>query len=296
LPTLKIGVSLSAGGSSTATQIRDNALHAEQAGLDSAFVGDQLVSFRPILDSTVALASAAAVTNRIELGYGTMVLALRPVAWAAKQIATLQQLSGDRVILGVGVGGSMYGEAGWRAVGVPYRERGKRTDAALDVLPDLITGKPAVVNGQEVTLNSGANVPPIWVGGGSDAALRRAVRYGSAWFPSMMTAEQLPPVLARLAEFADAAGLPVPAVTLGGVAGIGGEQSAMDEYGVMLAKTYSVPTEVAAKLPITVNARQAADQLAEYAEAGVRHLVLGLVGGEWKRQCDLLAEAKALVD
>lgn len=296
MPTLKIGVSLSAGGSSTATQIRDNALHAEQAGLDSAFVGDQLVSFRPILDSTVALASAAAVTNRIELGYGTMVLALRPVAWAAKQIATLQQLSGDRIILGVGVGGSMYGEAGWRAAGVPYQERGKRTDAALDVLPDLITGKPAIVNGQEVTLNPGANVPPIWVGGGSDAALRRAVRYGSAWFPSMMTAAQLPPVLARLAGFADAAGLRVPALTLGGVAGIGGEQSAMDDYGAMLATTYGVPAEVAARLPITGNARQAADQLAEYAEAGVRHLVLGLVGGEWKHQCDLLAEAKALVD
>lgn len=293
---MKIGVSLSAGGSATATEIRDNARHAEQAGLDSAFVADQLVSFRPILDSTVALAAAAAVTSRIELGYGTMVLALRPVAWAAKQIATLQQLSGDRVILGVGVGGSMYGEAGWRAVGVPYRERGKRTDAALDVLPALVAGKPAVLNGQEVTLAPGATMPPIWVGGGSDAALRRAVRHGAAWFPSMMTAAQLPAALARLSELADAAGRPVPALTLGGVAGIGGEQSAMDEYRAMLVKTYGVPTETAATLPITGTARQAADQLASYAAAGVRHLVLGLVGGEWKRQCDLIAEAKALLD
>lgn len=293
---MKIGVSVSANGSSTATDIRDNAVHAEQAGFDSAFVGDQLVSFRPILDSTVALASAAAVTSRIELGYGTMVLALRPVALAAKQIATLQQLSGDRVILGVGVGGAMYGEASWRAVGVPYRERGKRTDDALDLLPDLVAGKPAVVNGQELTLNPGANPPPIWIGGGSNAALRRAVRYGAAWFPSMMTATQLPPALTRLAEFADASGHPVPALTLGCVSSLGGDKSTVDEYAAMLAKTYGVAAEVAVKLPITGSARQAADRLAEYAEAGVRHLVLGLVGGEWKRQCDLMAEAKSLLD
>ena len=296
MSTLEIGVSLSANSSGNAAEIIDNARHAEQAGLDSAFVGDQLVSFRPILDSTVVLAAAAAVTSRIQLGYGTMILALRPVAWTAKQIATLQQLSGDRIILGIGIGGSMYGDTSWRAVGVPYRERGKRTDEALDVLPGLVAGQPAVVNGQELILAPGATMPPIWVGGGSDAALRRAVRAGTAWFPSMMTPTQLKPALARLAEFADTAQRPVPTLTLGGVAGLGADQSTVDEYAARLTNTYGVSAEAAMKLPISGNARQAADQLAEYAAIGVRHLVLGLVGDEWKRQCDRLAEAKALLD
>jgi alkanesulfonate monooxygenase SsuD/methylene tetrahydromethanopterin reductase-like flavin-dependent oxidoreductase (luciferase family) len=188
------------------------------------------------------------------------------------------------------------GETAWRAVGVPYRERGRRTDEALDLLPDLVAGKPSVVNGQELTLAPGAGMPPVWIGGGSDAASRRAVRVGAAWFSSMMTAAQLAPALARLAEFADVAQRPVPDLTLGGVAAFGADQSTVDEYEARLAGTYGVSAEAARTLPITGSARQAADQLAEYAAVGVRHLVLGLVGGDWKRQCDRLAEAKALLD
>ncbi|HEV3358304.1 MAG TPA: LLM class flavin-dependent oxidoreductase [Pseudonocardiaceae bacterium] len=296
MPTIKIGVSLSANNSIAAAELPERARHAEQAGLDSAFVGDHLAGFRPILDSTVVLAGAAAVTSRIELGYGTMVLALRQVAWAAKQVATLQQLAQGRVILGVGIGGPMYGESAWHAVGVPYRERGKRTDAALELLPDLIAGKPTVLNGHELTLAPGATVPPIWIGGGSDAAVRRAVRHGSAWFPSMMTAQAARPAIARLTEFADAEQRPVPMLTMGGVAGLGSDKSTVEEYAARLASTYGIAPEQAAKLPISGSTRQAADRFAEFAEAGVRHLVLGIAGGDWERTCDLIAEAKAFLD
>jgi alkanesulfonate monooxygenase SsuD/methylene tetrahydromethanopterin reductase-like flavin-dependent oxidoreductase (luciferase family) len=292
---MKIGVSLGVSGG-IATDIPDRARHAEQLGLDSAFVGDQLIGLRPILDSTVALASAAAVTSRIELGYGTMVLALRPVAWAAKQIGTLQLLARGRVILGVGVGGAMYGEAAWHAVEVPYRERGQRTDAALELLPDLIAGKPATLNGRELTLAPGAPVPPIWVGGGSDAAVRRAVRFGHAWFPSMMTATRAESAMNRLSEFADAAGRPVPMLAMGGVAAVDVTQSTVDEYVAGLAGSYGIQAEQAAKVPITGSPREAADRFAEFAAAGVRHLVLGVVGDDWKRRCALIAEAKSLLD
>lgn len=77
----------------------------------------------------------------VRIGFGVMVLALRHPAWAAKQIATLQRLSGDRVVLGVGTGGAVHGSGAFEAVGVPYAERGRRTDAALEVLPGLISGK-----------------------------------------------------------------------------------------------------------------------------------------------------------
>ncbi|WP_267592796.1 LLM class flavin-dependent oxidoreductase [Carbonactinospora thermoautotrophica] len=148
------------GAGSIASHVR----HAEEAGLESVWVGDHLIPVRPILDSTLVLATAAAATE--QLGFGVLILALRPVAWAAKQVATLQHLSGDRVLLGVGAGGDVRRDAAWRAVGVPYRERGKRTDAALEVLPSLVEGEPTVVDGEEVTLAPEATMPPVLIGGG----------------------------------------------------------------------------------------------------------------------------------
>src|SRR5689334_8593782 len=106
-----------------------------------------------------------------------MILPLRPVAGVAKQVASLQHVSGGRVILGVGAGGDRH-DASWQAVGVPRRERGARTDAALRVLPGLIAGADSA----EVRLAPAASVPPIVVGGMSDAALRRTVEFGDGWF------------------------------------------------------------------------------------------------------------------
>src|SRR5690606_2827382 len=78
------------------------ARHAESLGLDSVWAVDQLVAGTgsPVLDSPLVLASAAAATERIGLGFGVMILPLRPVVWVAKQVASLQQLSGGRVLFG----------------------------------------------------------------------------------------------------------------------------------------------------------------------------------------------------
>ncbi|HEY2241960.1 MAG TPA: LLM class flavin-dependent oxidoreductase, partial [Streptosporangiaceae bacterium] len=86
------------------------ARQAEELGFESAWVVDQLVAGTgvPVLDSLTALAGAAAVTSRIRLGVGVLIVPLRPVAWAAKQVATLQYLSGGRVLLGIGAGGDRH--------------------------------------------------------------------------------------------------------------------------------------------------------------------------------------------
>jgi len=106
--TIKIGVILPTSTPDPAQPImgdvRASARLAEELGLDSVWSTDHLVASAPILDSSVVLATAAAVTDRITIGYGVMILALRPAAWAAKQISTLQYVSGNRVVLGVGTG------------------------------------------------------------------------------------------------------------------------------------------------------------------------------------------------
>src|SRR3954471_8815787 len=100
--------------------IAEAARRAEDAGLDSIWVVDQLIAGTgvPVLDSGMALAAAAATTSRVQLGYGVMIVPLRPIAWIAKQVATLQHLSGDRLILGVGAGGDRH-DRSWNAAQAP---------------------------------------------------------------------------------------------------------------------------------------------------------------------------------
>jgi alkanesulfonate monooxygenase SsuD/methylene tetrahydromethanopterin reductase-like flavin-dependent oxidoreductase (luciferase family) len=227
-----------------------------------------------------------------------MVLPLRHPAWVAKQVATLQLLSGDRVILGVGTGGEVHGRAGWGAAGVPWTERGRRTDAALAVLPRLMAGEPTSLDGgSEFSLAPAAQVPPIWIGGGSPAALRRAVEHGAAWFPSMVPVEFVASGAARLRELAAERGRPAPAVAVGGAALLGADSSAglLEAFAAELTRRYGVPPAVAARLPITGSPARAAERFAEYARAGAEHLVLSPIGGDWRRQCELLAEARALL-
>ncbi len=161
---LKVGVNLPSFGVDETAGVREHARHAEELGLESIWVGDHLIPVRPFLDSTMVLATAAAVTEHVKIGFGVMVLALRPAAWAAKQIASLQHLSGGRVLLGIGSGGSVHGDAAWRAVGIPYAERAQRTDAALEILPSLVEGKPTNVNGEVITLSPGATMSPLLIG------------------------------------------------------------------------------------------------------------------------------------
>src|SRR4030088_3071073 len=107
------------------------ARHAEDLGLESVWVVDQLVAGTgsPLLDSGIAPptpppARPPARRSGAGLGLAVMILPLRPVAWVAKQVASLQHASGDRVILGVGAGGDRH-EQSWAGAGVPRRERGR---------------------------------------------------------------------------------------------------------------------------------------------------------------------------
>ncbi|MFC7719195.1 LLM class flavin-dependent oxidoreductase [Nonomuraea recticatena] len=136
--------------------LRAAALHAENAGLDGVWHGDHLAVGGPTLDAPIALAIAAAATTRIRIGTSVFVPAIRPVVWAAKQIATLQYVSGGRLVLGVGSGG---GPAQWAAAGVPYGERGRRTDTALELLPHLLAGEATRLRDEEGSRPSNWRLP-----------------------------------------------------------------------------------------------------------------------------------------
>jgi alkanesulfonate monooxygenase SsuD/methylene tetrahydromethanopterin reductase-like flavin-dependent oxidoreductase (luciferase family) len=290
-----IGVVLPSSGADETGSPAAHARHAEEAGLESVWVGDHLIPVRAHLDSTLTLAAAAAATERIKLGFGVMVLALRPVAWAAKQVATLQNLSGGRVLLGVGTGGELHGDAAWRAVGVPYRERGRRTDAALMVLPSLVEGKPTMLGGEEFTLAPGATMPPVLIGGGL-ASLRRAARFGDEWYPESSSPKWLATARQQLAEAASEFGRPAPNLTVAVNTGLGDVAASVIDAEVRSLTGYGMTEAEAREALVTGPPAQAAERLAELVEAGANRIVAMPFTGDRFQQTELLAEAARLVD
>jgi len=286
---LKVAVMLQPGADGAAAGTREQARYAEQLGLDSIFVGDHLKPAGPYPESMVVL--AAAVTERIHVGVGVMVLALRDPAWAAKQLATLQHVSGGRVVLGVGTGGVMHGTEAWEAVGVPYAERGRRTDEALALLPGLIRGETVELpSGASITLSPGADVPPILIGGNSPAALRRAVRHGAGWFSSVTTTQRVADGARRLPNSAQ--------IAVGCIALLDADTTdpRIDAFVAALTDSHGIPAEEAADVPITGTPTQAAERFAASADAGATWLVLTAIGDDWHAQWELIAEAATLLD
>lgn len=275
------------------------AQRAESLGFDSAWVVDQLVAGTgvPFVDSTVALGVAAGATTRIRLAYGVMILPLRPAVWAAKHVASLQHVSGGRIVFGVGVGGDRH-DLSWAATGVPKRERGRRTDAALAVLADLIAGKPVDLDGTTVQLSPGVEVPPIVVGGMSEAALTRAATHADGWFALPLPPAQIAPAAARLAELAAAAGRPTPATIGSMAAAIEGDPTLPDRGGLVRRLSdpdgmFGMPAAAVPDLLVTGPPAVVAERIAALGAIGAEQVVVTLAAGDWFRQADLLAEAAA---
>src|SRR5215831_12993314 len=118
---------------------------AERAGLDCLWAEDRLLAGQlPVLDSSLMLAAAAAVTGSITKRFAIYVPSLRPLAWAAKQIASLQHIAGSgRLRLGVGLGGGSAEE--YHAAGLRREHRARRTDEFLRLLPGLLGGQPTPI-------------------------------------------------------------------------------------------------------------------------------------------------------
>ena len=273
------------------------ARHLEQLGFESAWAIDQLVAGTgvPFIDSTVALSAAAGATTELLVAYGVMILPLRPVVWAAKQAASLQRLSGDRLLLGVGVGGDRH-QRSWSAAGVPSRERGRRTDAALDVLADLIAGKEVDLDGSPVQLAPGATVPPILVGGMAEAALARAATRADGWFGLPLPPARLVPVIDRLAELAGEVGRSRPSITGSMMAALDGdstvpEGAALDRRLSDPDGLFGMPAGSAGDVLVTGPPSAAAERIDQWSEIGAERVVVTFAAGDWFRQAELLAEA-----
>jgi probable F420-dependent oxidoreductase len=197
---------------------------AEERGFSTIWVGEHVVLFEEyasaypyaddgkipappgtgLLEPLATLTYLAAHTRTVRLGTAMVLLPQRNPVYTAKEVATLDWLSGGRVDLGVGVG---WLEEEFRAVNVSWPHRGRRTDEYLEVLHTLWTDDTSAYSGEFYTLPPCQMFPkpvqpsvPIHIGGESDAALSRAARVGQGWHTFNRSPEQLAEPLARLDE------------------------------------------------------------------------------------------------
>ena len=164
-----------------------------------------------LLDPLTALTYLAAVTERIRLGTAICLVPQRNPVYTAKYVADLDVLSNGRVEFGIGIG---WLREEFDALNVPFAQRGKRTDEYLQVMRSLWTEETSEFEGDLYQLTPCRMYPkpvqrphpPILVGGESDAALRRAARFGQGWFTFNRLPDQLPDVLSRLDRGLEEAG------------------------------------------------------------------------------------------
>lgn len=264
----------------------------EDLGVGTVWAGDHLAFHTPVIDSCVALATAAAATTRVRLGFGVLLLALRPPAWAAKQITSLQVVSGGRVVLGIGVGGENPAE--WSAAGVPARERGKRTDAVLRVLPGMLSGVPVHVpppyDLDVPALLPAGPVPPIWIGGRSDHALRRAAAFGTGWLGMWADAGRVRRSRGILSQAAEELGRPRPRIGLHVFVHVGDETAAREDAAAFIWGQYRMNIDVVARYVALGQVGQVRDHLLELHEAGVDEFVLHPATQRQDAQYDRLGE------
>ncbi len=204
---------------------------AEELGYDTLWVADHLVmpfgveprypynatgqfGHQPgdqFFEPLSVLAALAARTNRIRLGTGVLILPLRHPVLNAKMLATIDAISGGRLVLGVGAG---WMREEFEASGAPsYKRRGSLTDEHLRIYRELWTNAEPSFGGEFYQLSGFTFQPkpvqrhvPIWVGGNTDAALRRAARLGDGWHALNLSLEDFHERLQRLREFCQAQG------------------------------------------------------------------------------------------
>ena len=211
---MKIGVTLrNMGTQSTPELLIEAARAAEAAGMESVWITDHIAippddaegSDGRYLDPLITLAAISGATERIRLGTGVLILPYRPALPTAKQVATLQELSGGRLLLGAGVG---WMDPEFRALGLDRHQRGMTADAVLDFIRTCFAapGDVMTANDQPFLFRPNPVPPPIYIGGRAPHALERAVRHGAGWLPMASDPEKLARDMAAFRQLAETAG------------------------------------------------------------------------------------------
>ena len=183
----------------------------EAGGIDSLWQTDRMVSREPILDCMSVMAALAGRTRRLKFGVNVVSLAFRDPVLVAKQCATIDVLSEGRLLPAFGIGSPLAPE--WRTLNLDTKTRGRKTDEGLEIIGRLWREDQVDFDGVHYHLSGASIAPkpvqpdlPMWIGGSSEAAIRRTARFGTGWQAGAETPAEIRPVIAGIRAAAAAEG------------------------------------------------------------------------------------------
>jgi probable F420-dependent oxidoreductase len=270
----------------------------EAGSVDSLWQTDRLLSREPMLECMVAMAALAGRTRRLKFGINVVSLGLRDPVLVAKQCATIDVLSDGRLLPAFGIGSPRAPE--WAALHHDTRTRGKRTDEALAIVQRLWREDGVDFAGEHYRLTGATISPkpvqanlPTWIGGASEAAIRRTARFGTGWQGGPETPPEARRIIAAIrAAAADA-----------------GRSIEEDHYGASFPYFFGRPSDPfleramaaykrrtgrdAAGYFAVGDAEAIVARIAEYVAAGVSKFILRPLGGD---DAEVLAQTRALIE
>ncbi|MBF6558308.1 MAG: LLM class flavin-dependent oxidoreductase, partial [Acidimicrobiales bacterium] len=271
---------------------------AEQLGADALWACDHLFWHGPSLECMVVLTVAATATERATVGTCVIQLPLRQAAAVAKQAASLQTLSGGRLVLGVGVG-SHAGE--YEESGVDYHRRGRLLDTGILELRRCWGSGQGVARGDIADMGPSRyrQLPPppqvpVWVGGSSEASLQRAATLGDGWMPLYLKPDEYSYAIERLAKKLDVAGRPSDGFTRSIVlfVSIDDDREVSHLRGTAwMSSFYGIPARAFDRHIVSGTAADVASVATDYLRAGADHVAVYVTDDRPLQQFERLMDA-----
>jgi probable F420-dependent oxidoreductase len=270
----------------------------EAGGVDSLWQTDRIVSREPILECMSVMAALAGRTRRLKFGVNVLSLALRDPVLIAKQCATIDFLSEGRLLPAFGIGSPLGPE--WRTLNLDTKTRGRKTDEALEIIGRLWREETVDFEGVHNRL-SGASISPkpvqpdlpMWIGGSSEAAIRRTARFGTGWQAGAETPDQVAAVIAGIRDAAALEGRTIDDDHYG--AGIPFRFGRPDDPGLdRLFEAYRKRTGRDPSRYFAIgDAEDVVARIAAYVEAGVSKFILRPAA---RGDDEMLAQTRRLIE
>jgi alkanesulfonate monooxygenase SsuD/methylene tetrahydromethanopterin reductase-like flavin-dependent oxidoreductase (luciferase family) len=253
----------------TGRDLSELSRRAEAAGAGALWACDHLYWHTPVLECMSAITAAALATKDVAVGSCVLQLPLRSAHVVAKQAASLQELSGGRIVLGVGIG-THRGE--YEAAGTAFADRGARLDRSILAMREAWAS--AEHSGRYLQLPTPDPVP-VWVGGSSEAALRRSARLGDGWIPLFLAPAEYAASLERLRKETDRCGREQDCVFPATVVFVAAGTADRPSEGLRwMSSLYGIEPSAFRRHLLSGKTSEVARSISRYYEAGARHVAV----------------------